>query len=182
MTMPPRFLPIMPTRVLLNFMGRKKQSPAMLSSCWNFSSCGLPNLRGATISWPFAQAREPQSLVGCCGLRTADSKPGRAELGIELAPDYWGRYGYAIEVARGLVDFGFTELGLQEIYGDTVSSHTRVERLARWFGAVAAKSLVHLTGCFLGGGVEWQIKRDQWESVHLTNGSIRPARRRQNRG
>jgi RimJ/RimL family protein N-acetyltransferase len=34
------------------------------------------------------------------------------ELGIELAPNYWGRYAYAIEVGRALLDFGFRELRL----------------------------------------------------------------------
>ncbi len=36
-------------------------------------------------------------LVGCCGLRCADSEPGAAELGIELAPEYWGRHAYATD-------------------------------------------------------------------------------------
>lgn len=32
---------------------------------------------------------EVQTLIGCCGLRQAESEPGRAELGIELAPEYY---------------------------------------------------------------------------------------------
>jgi ribosomal-protein-alanine N-acetyltransferase len=79
--------------------------------------------------------REPQALVGCCGLRAAECEPGRAELGIELAPAYWGRHGYAVEVGRALLDFGFGRLGLREITGVTGSANARVARLAKWFGA-----------------------------------------------
>ncbi|MGQ0592058.1 MAG: GNAT family N-acetyltransferase, partial [Gammaproteobacteria bacterium] len=78
-----------------------------------------------------------QLLVGCGGLRTADSEANKAELGIELAPEFWGRYGYAIEIMHALVDFGFGNLKLREIYGGTVSANARVARLASSFGAVA---------------------------------------------
>lgn len=77
---------------------------------------------------------ETQTLVGCCGLRSADSESGKAELGIELAPAYWGRYGYAVEAMGALVEFDFAELGLQEIYGDTVSTNSRIVRLVESFG------------------------------------------------
>ncbi|MDN5850846.1 MAG: hypothetical protein L0H63_14615 [Nitrococcus sp.] len=40
----------------------------------------------------------PFVLVNCCGLRGAEREADEVGLGIELAPDYWGRYGYAVEV------------------------------------------------------------------------------------
>jgi len=86
------------------------------------------------------QRREPEPLVGSCGLRSSGCEAGDAELGIELAPEYWGRYGYAIEVAVALCEFGFGALGLERIYGGTVSANARIARLARWFGAVMANS------------------------------------------
>jgi [ribosomal protein S5]-alanine N-acetyltransferase len=46
-----------------------------------------------------------------------------AELGIELAPQFWSRYAYAIEVGQALIDFGFRDLGLQEIRGVSVSAN-----------------------------------------------------------
>src|SRR5262245_9528416 len=49
----------------------------------------------------------PGSLVGCCGVRCAESATGTAEIGIELVPEYWGRDGYAVEVLRALVDANF---------------------------------------------------------------------------
>jgi RimJ/RimL family protein N-acetyltransferase len=57
------------------------------------------------------QRQESQVLVGCSGLRSADSDARKAELGIELAPNYWARYGYAIEAMHALVEFGFGSLG-----------------------------------------------------------------------
>jgi [ribosomal protein S5]-alanine N-acetyltransferase len=53
--------------------------------------------------------QEPCTLVGCCGLRGMSLAAGEMELGLELAPIYWGRYAYAIEVGRALLDFGFRE-------------------------------------------------------------------------
>lgn len=112
---------------------------------------------------------EVQTLVGCCGLRSAGSGPGKAELGIELAPDYWGRFRYAIEVVRALVEFGFAEMNLREIYGGTVSANSRMARLARSFGATAV--VLPTPEWMTAKGwtcVEWRISRTQWENGRLT--------------
>lgn len=115
------------------------------------------------------QRRQPQALIGCCGVRCADAEPGTAELGIELAPDYWGRYGYAIEVMHALVKFAFSRLDLQTIYGVTVDANFRVSRLAQSFGATA---VARPTPAWMSGRgwaqVEWRFTRQQWESSRLT--------------
>lgn len=109
-----------------------------------------------------------QRLIGCCGLRCADAEPGTAELGIELAPEYWGRYAYAVEVIRALVEFGFGALKLHTIYGGTVSANSRIARLVEAFGATA---ITRPTPDWMSGKgwtkVEWQISRQQWESGGL---------------
>lgn len=105
--------------------------------------------------------KEPQVLVGCCGLRRAGLDDLRAEFGIELAPEYWGRHGFAIEIARAMIEFGFSKLGLQEIFGSTASDNTRVKRLATWFGATEV----------VGGAgpacrwdkTEWQMTYEGWK-------------------
>lgn len=95
---------------------------------------------------------------------------GDAELGIELAPQYWGRYAYAIEVAVALCEFGFGDLGLERIYSGTVSANARIARLARWFGAVMAKT--NAGPAWMQdrrwSQIEWQITRVQWEGARLT--------------
>jgi [ribosomal protein S5]-alanine N-acetyltransferase len=114
------------------------------------------------------QRHAPHRLVGCCGLRGADSEAHRAELGIELAPNYWGRYGYAIEVMRALAEFGFGRLGLQEIYGGTVSANARIARLVSAFGAVAIARPTPAWMAARGWShIEWQITRAQWQSDRL---------------
>ena len=101
------------------------------------------------------QRQEPRELVGCAGLRCAGCAPGQAEVGMELAPGYWGRHAYAVEMGRALLDFGFRELGLQRITGSTVSANTRIARLAAWMGAEPVST---------GSGPEWMAGRD-WQNV-----------------
>lgn len=68
-------------------------------------------------------------LIGCGGVRTSRSP----ELGLELAPRWWGR-GYAAEAAHALLRFGFEDLGVAEIRGTSAIGNTRVERLVRRLG------------------------------------------------
>ncbi|MCW8125848.1 GNAT family N-acetyltransferase [Microbulbifer halophilus] len=115
-----------------------------------------------------------QALVGCCGLRRESTTSPRAELGIELAPDYWGRYRYAIEVMVALAEFGFAGLGLREIYGGTVSTNARIARLAESFGARAVVRPAPEWMAAKGWQqVEWQIGREQWQKRHATDPGIR---------
>ena len=107
---------------------------------------------------------ESRRLVGCCGLRGVDTAAYTAELGIELAPQEWGRHGYAIEVLRALAKFGFDELGLSEIHGSTVSVNARIARLASSLGAVATRQATPAWMTARGWSrVEWRVTREQWE-------------------
>jgi len=103
-------------------------------------------------------AREGGALVGCCGLRRASLDADAAEMGLELSPDYWGRFAYAIEISVSLIEFGFAKLGLSEIAGRTQDANARAMRLAEWFGATVAVERA-------GPGwteVEWRISREIW--------------------
>ena len=110
--------------------------------------------------------QEPQALVGCCGLRGAGRPAGEAELGLELAPDFWGRHGYAVEVGRALVDFGFGELMLDVISGSTVSGNVRIARMAEWFGAEVVATLPGPSWMSARdwSEVHWRIARERWEA------------------
>jgi RimJ/RimL family protein N-acetyltransferase len=88
------------------------------------------------LNYQLAIVVRDNGTIGCCGLRGKSFPAGIAEFGIELAPEYWGRHGYAAEVARALLDFGFDELGLTEIRGET--GNPRAARLAAFFGGVEA--------------------------------------------
>jgi RimJ/RimL family protein N-acetyltransferase len=53
-------------------------------------------------------------LIGAAHLKFIDTQRRQGELGYVLAKDSWG-IGYATEVARCLITFGFDELGLDQI-------------------------------------------------------------------
>jgi RimJ/RimL family protein N-acetyltransferase len=108
--------------------------------------------------------QKPYALIGCCGLRGIECKAAEMELGIELAPIYWGRYAYAIEVGRALLDFGFRELKLDVISGPTVSANVRIARLAEWIGAEVVAIRPGSTWMSERGWskVDWRITREQW--------------------
>ncbi len=113
--------------------------------------------------------RDSDTLIGCGGLRLASVVATTAEIGIELAPDYWGRFAYAIEISAALIDFGFGRLGLSEIVGPTQSANTRVIRLAEWFGATLVANRPG-PGWMRAKGwseIEWRIRREDWESSRV---------------
>ncbi|QEA39637.1 GNAT family N-acetyltransferase [Pistricoccus aurantiacus] len=126
------------------------------------------------LNYQLAIIRRGGTLVGCCGLRGKGAEPGRAELGVELAPEYWGRYGYALEVMKRLANFGFSDLELTEIYGSTVSANAKVARLAGSLGAVSVERPTPDWMVARGWRqIEWQISREQWQAG-LSNNSIKP--------
>ncbi|WP_339862813.1 GNAT family protein [Thalassospira alkalitolerans] len=75
------------------------------------------------------------ALVGCTGLRGDGLPIDTAVFSVELAPDHWPHYRIAVEASMMLVSYGFRVLDLAAIVGDTASSHKRITKLARWFGA-----------------------------------------------
>jgi RimJ/RimL family protein N-acetyltransferase len=111
------------------------------------------------------QRHEPFALIGCVGLRRAGLPPNQAEFGIELAPDYWARHAYAVEIGRALLDFGFRELGVCIITGSTVSVNARISRLAEWFGAemAATRPGPEWMTARDWSNVDWRITREQWQ-------------------
>lgn len=80
-----------------------------------------------------AQRDRPEEAIGNCGVRLKGCESGRAELGLELAPEHWG-HGFASEAARAILDFGFRDLGVQEIHGVTITENVRVQRLVERLG------------------------------------------------
>jgi RimJ/RimL family protein N-acetyltransferase len=71
-------------------------------------------------------------VIGNCGIRRKPENDWEADIGYELAPEYWGR-GYATEAALAIVDFGFRELGLHRVsswcIADNAASARVLERV-----------------------------------------------------
>ena len=86
-------------------------------------------------NWQLALTRRevPTEVIGSAGLRQAGEPAGVAQLGLEVAPTYWGQ-GYATEAARALLTVGFASLDLEAVRGVTVSANERVARLVRRLG------------------------------------------------
>jgi [ribosomal protein S5]-alanine N-acetyltransferase len=123
--------------------------------------------------------RNPWALFGCCGLRREGHDSHQAGMGIELAPNYWGRYAYAIEIASALLQFGFEKLGLAEIRGVSVSANSRVSRLARRYGFIEVAMRPNPAWMRARGWsqIEWQLTRDRWGT--LSRRTLRSSQGRQ---
>jgi ribosomal-protein-alanine N-acetyltransferase len=72
-------------------------------------------------------------LIGNVGLRLPARYALVAEAGFELDPRHWGN-GYATEAARGLVQYGFRELGLQRVHSHCVIENTASARVLERLG------------------------------------------------
>lgn len=62
-----------------------------------------------------AEIRETGQVIGNCLLRPLEDGP-EIEVGYHIARQLWGK-GYATEIARGAVEWGFQVLGLTRIVG-----------------------------------------------------------------
>lgn len=150
----------------LMFYGPDEASPEHATRLFETFQGWAGDLPRLNYQLAIVQRQEPYALVGCCGLRGMECKASEMELGIELAPTHWGRYAYAIEVGRALLDFGFRELGLAVISGSTVSANARINRLAEWFGAevVAIRPGPSWMSDRGWSEVDWRITRERWQN------------------
>jgi len=111
--------------------------------------------------------RNPRELFGCCGLRRTKFGSHQAEMGIELAPQHWGRYAYAIEIASAMLEFGFVNLELAEVRGVSVSANARVSKLAHRYGFVEIGQRPTPDWMRARGWnqTEWQLTREGWDAT-----------------
>lgn len=58
--------------------------------------------------------RDGQTCIGTCGFNSIDHANLRAEIGGEMATEFWGK-GIAQEAVQAIIAFGFAELGLHSI-------------------------------------------------------------------
>jgi len=69
------------------------------------------------IGWP-GVLRTTGKLIGTCGFNSIDPVNRRAEMGGEMATDYWGKH-LAVEAVERIVRFGFEEMDLHSIESKT---------------------------------------------------------------
>lgn len=149
----------------LTFHGSEESSPEQAPRLFGLFQTWAVDLPRLNYQLAIVHRQEPYALVGCCGLREKSCQLGEMELGIELVPTYWGRYAYAIEVGRALLDFGFRELNLDTIFGSTVSANVRIAKLAEWIGAEVVA--IHPGKSWMidrgWSNVEWRLTKEQWK-------------------
>jgi [ribosomal protein S5]-alanine N-acetyltransferase len=158
----------------LTFYGSEESSAEHAAHLFEMFQSWASDFPRLNYQLAITQRREPFALVGCGGLRGMECEKGEMEFGIELAPNYWGRYAYAIEVGRALLDFGFNELGLEVISGSTVSANVRIARLAEWSGAEVVAMRPGSSWMSERGWneVDWRITRERWEISPLYNNRV----------
>ncbi len=92
--------------------------------------------------------------------------PGEADLGYRLLPRWW-RQGLAREGARELLRYGFVEVGLNRIFGQTLAVNDPSRAVMAsigmtYVGAFPSASPEPLVAGSDRGEVEYEITRDQW--------------------
>lgn len=94
-----------------------------------------------------------------------DDERGQAELGYRLMPDFWRR-GLASEGAAALLDYGFENVKLTQIFAETMAVNSGSRAVMNRLG------LTHLStrdegtiGPIVGsdqGNVDYAVSKDQW--------------------
>jgi ribosomal-protein-alanine N-acetyltransferase len=94
--------------------------------------------------------KDSGALIGNCGIRKEFYDAHQADMGYELAPDYWGQ-GYATEAAQAIVNFGFNDLRLHRIWADCVADN------------LASAHVLEKVGLRLEGRLrDHQFYKDRW--------------------
>ena len=100
----------------------------------------------------------------------ADQDTTNIDLGYRLRRAAWNK-GYATEGSRALITMGFTDLGVQRVFGHTMTVNAPSRRVLEKCGL----SLVHTTAPYEGpdadvivgaeqGEVEYALTRSEWEA------------------
>ena len=87
-------------------------------------------LTSHSVRWAMIR-KEDNRFAGTIGLNNLSKGMKRAEIGFELHPDFW-RTGITSEAVKAVVDYSFTELGLQRMgavtFLDNVASINLLEK------------------------------------------------------
>ena len=77
--------------------------------------------------------KENSNAIGLAGMFPSNNRFKLAEIYYKIHPDYWGR-GYATEVARELVRFGFEDLNLHKVEAGVATENIRSVKVLEKIG------------------------------------------------
>jgi len=86
------------------------------------------------VRWAIANRANGQ-LVGTCGFWRLIKSHDRAEIGYELAPEWWGQ-GVMTEALGAMLDFGFTRMGLHSVEAQIHPANSGSRRVLEKLGFV----------------------------------------------
>ncbi|KAL6897591.1 hypothetical protein GGI43DRAFT_409439 [Trichoderma evansii] len=96
----------------------------------------------------------------------------KAELGYQISPRFWLQ-GYAKEMTRELLRYGFEELGLMEVVGQTMAVNEASRATKKTCGVRHVRTFyVEFDDPIPGteeGEVEYAITREEWLRLHLVS-------------
>ncbi len=116
----------------------KEQSNTLIDNCIRKFE-----IQGGWGLWA-VEVKESGEFIGFVGLNTPilefpfSSCSHIVEIGWRLDKPFWGK-GYACEAARKVLDFGFTELRLDEIVAFTTLKNARSENVMKKLGMIRDK-------------------------------------------
>lgn len=85
--------------------------------------------------------KETGDVIGGAGLQPLENT-NEIEVGYSVIKPFWGK-GIATEAARGWMDFGFNEKGLERIVGVTDLDNTASQHILKKLGMTYEKTEVH---------------------------------------
>ncbi|MFT2016694.1 GNAT family N-acetyltransferase [Streptomyces sp. 796.1] len=125
--------------------------------------------------------RDSGQFVGWLSLQPpADGSVREVELGYRLKAAFWGR-GYATEGTRALLRKGFTDLGVERVWAETMAVNTASRRVMEKSGLRYVRTFhVHFDDPLPGtehGEVEYELRRADWaeQQQNPTPGPASPA-------
>lgn len=80
-----------------------------------------------------APREDGNAYVGNVGIRTQGLAPGKAELGIELNPSWWGK-GAATEIMKAVLPWAIRRLNVTSFVAETATDNVAARRLAEAAG------------------------------------------------
>ena len=115
-----------------------------------------------------AYEKDSGDFIGWFQLRPErKGPPDEVELGYRLRRDAWGK-GYATEGARALLSKGFSELGLQVVWGETMAVNLASQKVMEKVGMSVAEEIPtpddmrRVVGAERGG-FRYEITKEQWD-------------------
>ncbi|MFI6041877.1 GNAT family N-acetyltransferase [Nocardia sp. NPDC051321] len=116
--------------------------------------------------------RSTSAFVGWLALQPPqDGSATDVELGYRLAASAWGR-GYATEAARALIRKGFTELGVERVWAETMAVNIASRRVLKKSGLTYVRTFhLHFDDPLPGtehGEVEYELHRADWMKSEIS--------------